>query len=132
MKRFVPPADPQHIDVARNDHVTTLPEICYDQHDADDGSHNSSDLGGAEGKPLVSLRHTEFSCIQFVNIGGMPTIVRKQRDESMGGRFHQETALVSDLGGEQFESAHRRTPVLGVRGSRFLRDITDLVPLGKF
>ena len=33
--------------------------------DADDESNNSSDLGGAEGKPPVSLKQTEFSLKQF-------------------------------------------------------------------
>jgi hypothetical protein len=42
-----------------------LPEISYDEYDADDVSDDSSDLGGAEGKPPVSLKQTEFSLKQF-------------------------------------------------------------------
>jgi len=42
-----------------------LPEISYDEYDADDESDNSSDLGSAEGKPPVSLKQTEFSLKQF-------------------------------------------------------------------
>jgi hypothetical protein len=38
-----------------------LREISYEEYDADDQSDDSSDLGGAEGKPPVSLKQTEFS-----------------------------------------------------------------------
>jgi hypothetical protein len=33
-----------------------LREISYDKYDADDESEDSSDMGGAEGKPPVSLK----------------------------------------------------------------------------
>jgi len=42
-----------------------LPELCYDECDADDESDDLPDLGGAEGKPPVSLKQTEFSLKQF-------------------------------------------------------------------
>jgi hypothetical protein len=45
--------------------VPPLPEISYEEYDADDESNDSSDLGGAEGKPPVSLKQTEFSLKQF-------------------------------------------------------------------
>jgi hypothetical protein len=60
-KRFLPAAEPQKRDVARIADLPPLPEISYDKYDADDKSDNSSDLGGAEGKPPVSLKQTEFS-----------------------------------------------------------------------
>jgi len=43
-----------------------LPEILYYKYVADDESDDSSDLGGADGKPPVSLKLTEFSLKQFV------------------------------------------------------------------
>jgi hypothetical protein len=42
-----------------------LPEISYDEFDADAESDNSSDLGGAEGKAPISLKQAEFSLKQF-------------------------------------------------------------------
>ena len=42
-----------------------LPEKSYDEYDADVESDDSSDLGGAQGKPPVSLKQTEFSLKQF-------------------------------------------------------------------
>jgi hypothetical protein len=42
-----------------------LPEISYKEYDGDDESDDSSDLGGVEGKPPVSLKQTEFSLKQF-------------------------------------------------------------------
>ena len=39
--------------------------MSYDEHDADDQRDDSLDLGGAEGKPPVSLKQTEFSLKQF-------------------------------------------------------------------
>ena len=42
-----------------------MPEISYDEYDADDERDDSSNLGGAEGKPPVSLKQTEFSLKQF-------------------------------------------------------------------
>jgi hypothetical protein len=42
-----------------------LPEISYDEFDADAESDDLSDLGGAEGKAPTSLRPTEFSLTEF-------------------------------------------------------------------
>jgi len=42
-----------------------LLEISNVEYDADDESDDSSDLDGAEGKPPVSLKQTEFSLKQF-------------------------------------------------------------------
>jgi len=42
-----------------------LPEISYNKYDADDESDDLLNLGGAEGKPPVSLKQTEFSLKQF-------------------------------------------------------------------
>jgi len=49
-----------------------LPEICYDEFDADAESDDSSDLGGAEGKAPISLKQTEFSLKQFAKRMGQP------------------------------------------------------------
>jgi len=63
-KRFLTPAESQKGDVARIADLPPFPEISYDEYDADDESDDSSNLGGAEGKPPVSLKHTEFSLKQ--------------------------------------------------------------------
>ena len=52
-------------DVARFTELPPLPELSYNKYDADDESDDSLDLGGAEGKPPVSLKQTEFSLKQF-------------------------------------------------------------------
>jgi len=49
-----------------------LPEISYDQYDAEYESDDSSDLGGAEGKAPISLKQTEFSLKQFAKRMGQP------------------------------------------------------------
>jgi hypothetical protein len=55
----------RRIDVAGIADMPPLPEISYDQYDADYESDDSSDLGGAEGRALISLKQTEFSLKQF-------------------------------------------------------------------
>ena len=42
-----------------------LPEISYEESDADDESDNWLDLGGAERKAQISLQQTNFSLTQF-------------------------------------------------------------------
>ena len=42
-----------------------IPDIPNDDYDADDDCDTGSDLDGAEGKPLLSLKQTEFSLKQF-------------------------------------------------------------------
>jgi len=59
-KRFQPPAEPLKTDVAIIAELLPLPEMSYDNYDLDDESDDSSDLGGAEGKPPISLKQTEF------------------------------------------------------------------------
>jgi len=39
--------------------------MSYDEYDAADESDDTSDLGGADGKPPISLKQTEFSLKQF-------------------------------------------------------------------
>ena len=64
-KRFQPPAEPRKTDVAGVADLPQLPKLSYDEYDADEESDNSSDLGGADGKPSNTLRQTEFSLKQF-------------------------------------------------------------------
>ena len=64
-KRFQPPAEPWKTDVAGIADLPPLPELSYDENDAAEESDDSSDLGGAEGKPPISLKQTEFSLKQF-------------------------------------------------------------------
>ena len=64
-KRFQPAAEPRRTDVAGIADLAPLADISYDEFDADAESDDSSDLGGAEGKALISLKQTEFSLKQF-------------------------------------------------------------------
>jgi len=65
MKQLLPPAKPRTPDVARIADLPRLPEISYDNYDGDDQSDDSLDLGGAEGKPPVGLKQTQFSLKHF-------------------------------------------------------------------
>jgi hypothetical protein len=49
-----------------------LPEISYDEVDADAEKDASSDLAGTEGKAPISLKQTEFSLKQFAKSLGQP------------------------------------------------------------
>ena len=71
-KRFQPAAEPRRTDVAGIADLPPLPEISYDEFDADYESDDSSDLGGAEGKAPISLKQTEFSLKQFAKRMGQP------------------------------------------------------------
>jgi len=66
-KRFQPPAEPRKTDVAGIADLPLLPEMSCDEYDAANESDDSSDWGSAEGKPLISLKQTEFSLKQFAN-----------------------------------------------------------------
>jgi hypothetical protein len=59
-------------DVAGIVDLHPLTESSYDEFDADAGSDDSSDLGGAEGKAPISLQQTEFSLKQFAKRMGQP------------------------------------------------------------
>jgi len=67
---FQPVADPHRTDVAGIADLSQLPEIFYDQYDADYESDNLSDLGGAQGIAPISLKQTEFSLKQFAKMMG--------------------------------------------------------------
>jgi hypothetical protein len=67
---FLPPAEERITDTAWIADLPPLPEICYDEYDADDKSDDLSDLGSAEGKPPNSLKQTQFSLKQFATRTG--------------------------------------------------------------
>jgi len=71
-KRFKPAAEPRRTDVAGIADLPPLPEISYDEFDADYESDDSSQLAGAEGKAPISLKQTEFSLKQFAKRMGQP------------------------------------------------------------
>jgi hypothetical protein len=73
-KRFQPPAEQWTTDVAAIVDMPSLPDMSYDEYDAVDESQDSSDLGGAEGKPPISLKQTEFSLKHFARKMGQPNI----------------------------------------------------------
>jgi len=60
-KRFLPPAEPRKTDVAGIADLPPLREMFHNEYDSGDESDDSSDLGGAEGNPPISLKQTEFS-----------------------------------------------------------------------
>jgi hypothetical protein len=64
-KRFQLPAEPRKTDVAMITEFPPLPEMSYDNYDADDERDILSDLGGTEHILPVSLKHTEFSLKQI-------------------------------------------------------------------
>jgi len=64
MKGFQPPVDPQKTGATRIGDLPPLPEMSHDNYDADNDSDAGSDVGGAEGKPPISLKQTEFSLKQ--------------------------------------------------------------------
>jgi len=61
MQRFLQPVELRKTVVTRIADLPPFPEISYDEYDEDDGSDDFSDLGGAEVKPPVSLKQSEFS-----------------------------------------------------------------------
>ena len=71
---FQPAAEQRRTDAAKIADFPPLPEILYDEYDADYGSDNSSDLGGAEGKASISLKQMEFSLKQFAKGMGQPNV----------------------------------------------------------
>ena len=64
--------EPRRTDVAGIADLPPLPEISYDEFDADYESDDSSDLGGADGKAPISMKQTEFSFKQFAKRMGQP------------------------------------------------------------
>jgi hypothetical protein len=64
-KRFQPAVEPSWTDVAGIADLPPLPDIAYDQYDAEYESDDSLDLGGAEGKAPISLKQPEVSLKQF-------------------------------------------------------------------
>jgi len=74
-KRSPPAAEPQRTDVARIGDLPPLPEISYDKYDADYESDDLSVLGGAEGKPPIRLKQTEFSMKQFAKKIGQQNFI---------------------------------------------------------
>jgi len=71
-KRFQPAAEPRRTDVAWIVDLPPLPDISYDEFDADHESDDLSDFGGAEVKAPISLKQTEFSLKQFAKRMGQP------------------------------------------------------------
>jgi hypothetical protein len=66
--------EPWTTDGAGIAHLPPCPEISYNEYDAADESDNSSNLGGAEDKPPISLKQMEFSLKQFAQMMGQPNL----------------------------------------------------------
>jgi len=71
-KGFQPPEELRKTDVTGIVDLPSLPEMSYNEYDAADESNNLLDLGGAEGKPPISLKQTQFTLKQFANRMGQP------------------------------------------------------------
>jgi len=66
-KRLLTLSEPRTTADAEIADLPHLPEISNDDYHADDVSDDSSDLGGAQCKPPVSLKQTKFSLKQFAH-----------------------------------------------------------------
>ena len=66
--------EPRRTDVAGIADLAPLPEISYDEFDADYEITDLSDLGGAKGKAPISLKQMEFFLKQFAKRMGQPNI----------------------------------------------------------
>ena len=71
-KKFQPPAHLPKTHVAGIADLPPFTELSNDKYDVAVESDDSSDLGGAEGKPPISLKQTEFSLKQFAKRMGQP------------------------------------------------------------
>jgi len=71
-KRFQLAVEPRRTGVAGIADLPPLPEIFYDQYDAEYESDDSSDLGWAEGNAPISLKQMESFLKQFANRMGQP------------------------------------------------------------
>jgi hypothetical protein len=72
MNRFQHPVEPQKTDLTGIAHLPPVLEMSYTKYNAAGVKDDSSDLGGAEGKPPISLKQTEFSLKQFAKKMGQP------------------------------------------------------------
>ena len=72
IKRFQPDAELYRIDVVEIAELSPLPEISYEEINADAESNDSLDMSGAEGKAPISLKQTEFPLKQFGKRMGQP------------------------------------------------------------
>jgi len=72
LKWFQTAAEPRRTDVAGIADLPPIPDISYDQKNADSESDNSSDMGGAKDQAPISLKQTEFSFKQYAKRMGQP------------------------------------------------------------
>ena len=74
-RRFQPTAEPRRTDIAGIANMLPLPEISYDEYDADYESNDSSDLGGANDTATISMKQMEFSLKPFGKGWGSPALL---------------------------------------------------------
>jgi len=98
-KRFEPPAEPRKTDVAGIAELPPLLERSCNKYDAADESDDSSDLGGAESNPPISLKQTEFSLMQFAKRRGGPTTVHSTSGRKYGWRGFSRRSISPLSGG---------------------------------
>jgi len=68
-------AEQRSTDVAGIAEMPPIPQISYDEYNAQYESDNLSDLGGAEGQAPINPKQTEFSLKQYVTGWCSPTLV---------------------------------------------------------
>jgi len=110
-----------------------LPEISYDEFDADYESDDSSDLGGVEGKAPFSLKQTEFSLKQFAKRMGQPNFstFNKWKKVWVAGFLEKKHRSII-LGQNQLKKLRDGPLHLGDGGCRFFGDFRDVAAFGKF
>jgi len=125
------PVEPRKTDVARIADLPPLLEGSYDDYNADDESDKSSDLGGADGTPLVRVKQTEFFLKLFARMMGQADYAacNKWKKVWMAG-FLKEKHQFHYPWAEPSEIAQRWIAALGHSGSRFFGDIWELAAVG--
>ena len=107
--------------------------MSYDEYDAADECNDSLDLGGAEGKPPISVKKMEFSLKQFAKRMGQPNFnaFNKWKQVWVAG-VSSEVASVHYPGAETIETLSSWTPALGDGSRRFCGEIRDLAAVCHF
>jgi len=72
MKRFQPAGEPCRTVIAGMADLPLLPDIAFDEFDADYECNDSSEVSRANPNPPISMKQTEFSLKQFGNRMGQP------------------------------------------------------------
>ena len=113
--------------------LPSLPEISYDEFDADAESDDSSDLGGAEGKAPISLKQTEFSLKKFAKRMGQPNFSAFNKWKKVWVAGFLEKKHRSIIPGQNCLKQMRNGPLCWKMAvADFLETFDSWLPLGNF